>query len=210
MSETGSRPARPRGRRPGQSSTAEDIECAARDLFSEHGFSGVSVRDIAARAGVHHTLVIQRFVSKEHLFVMSFRWPFEPEEAIGRITAAGPPQAARRLAEFFVEVWDREPGRNAILMLLRRATEQESAAQLLREFVAERLLEPLVDAVQPHLSGAERRRRASMLSVQLMGLAMTRYVLCVEPLAGWSPSQVAQALTPTLDGILSAPPPRRR
>lgn len=210
MSDAGLRSTRPRGRRPGETTTGQDIERAAGELFSQHGYKAVSVRDIASRAGVHHSLVVQRFGSKEHLFVASFRWPFEPEQALAQITASGPDHAARRLVELFVEVWDQEHRRTTILMLLERAAEQEAAAQLLREFVAERVLEPLVVAVSFDVSAAERRRRASLLSVQLMGLAVTRYVLGLEPLASWSARQVANALAPTIDAILSAPAPGRR
>jgi len=206
MSSAPSPPRRPRGRRPGQSTTAEDIERAARELFAEHGFSSVSLRDIAARAGVSHSLLVQRFGTKEQLFVTSLRWPFEPDDAIADVMADGPEQAAARLVGFFVEVWDAAPRRDAILVLLRRATEQDSAAQLLREFVATRLLEPLVAAIDPALAPAERHRRASLVSVQLLGMAMSRYVLRIEPLASWPAREVQAQLTPVLELILHASP----
>ncbi|HOD16336.1 MAG TPA: TetR/AcrR family transcriptional regulator [Spirochaetota bacterium] len=40
---------------------------AAGELFSRHGFDGVSVRDIAKRAGVNHGLIHRHFGSKENL-----------------------------------------------------------------------------------------------------------------------------------------------
>lgn len=46
----------------------EAIIAAARALFSEHGYKGVTVRDIAAAAGVSPALVIKHYGSKAELF----------------------------------------------------------------------------------------------------------------------------------------------
>jgi TetR/AcrR family transcriptional regulator, repressor for neighboring sulfatase len=40
---------------------------AAGELFSRHGFDGVSIRDIAKKAGVNHGLIHRHFGSKENL-----------------------------------------------------------------------------------------------------------------------------------------------
>lgn len=48
--------------------TAERIFDAAEELFCERGFDGVSVRDIAERAGVQKALVFYHFATKEELF----------------------------------------------------------------------------------------------------------------------------------------------
>jgi AcrR family transcriptional regulator len=47
---------------------AERILAAADTLFSERGFDGVSIRDVAERAGVAKALVFYRFTNKEVLF----------------------------------------------------------------------------------------------------------------------------------------------
>lgn len=44
------------------------IITAARELFAEHGYSGVTIRDIAATAGVSPALVIKHYRSKAELF----------------------------------------------------------------------------------------------------------------------------------------------
>jgi AcrR family transcriptional regulator len=56
-------PDRPTGR---DRVVAAVIEAAA-DLFSTHGFSGVSIREIAKTAGVNHGLIHRHFGSKENL-----------------------------------------------------------------------------------------------------------------------------------------------
>lgn len=44
------------------------ILTAARELFAQHGYNGVTIRDIAAAAGVSAALVIKHYRSKAELF----------------------------------------------------------------------------------------------------------------------------------------------
>lgn len=179
------------------------IEAAARRLFAERGYSAVSVRDIAAAAGVDHSLILQRFKSKEGLFAATFQWPFDPERAVREITTGGDDEVGARLVATFLTVWDQSEHRGAILALVGRAVEQETAARMLREFVVAELLMPVLVALRPDEPAAERERRAALLSAQVMGLAISRYVLRVEPLASWGTDQVAEAFAPPIQRIIA-------
>ena len=55
-------------RRGGREQTIADILDAAEKLFSERGFTAVTVRDIAAEAGVSHALVHRYLGSKEDVY----------------------------------------------------------------------------------------------------------------------------------------------
>lgn len=48
--------------------TIEQILDAAEDLFSKHGLYGVTLKDVAKRVGVHHTLLNYYFSDKKTLF----------------------------------------------------------------------------------------------------------------------------------------------
>ncbi|WP_369411995.1 TetR/AcrR family transcriptional regulator [Hephaestia mangrovi] len=48
--------------------TMEQILDAAEYLFSKHGLYGVTLKDVAKRVGVHHTLLNYYFKDKENLF----------------------------------------------------------------------------------------------------------------------------------------------
>jgi AcrR family transcriptional regulator len=48
--------------------TMEQILDAAEDLFSQHGLYGVTLKDVAKRVGVHHTLLNYYFTDKKALF----------------------------------------------------------------------------------------------------------------------------------------------
>ena len=55
-------------RRGGREQTTAAILDAAEKLFAERGFTAVSVRDIAAEAGVSHALVHRYLGSKEQVY----------------------------------------------------------------------------------------------------------------------------------------------
>jgi len=59
----------PRSRKAEQrAETIEQIIDAAEDLFSKHGLYGVTLKDVAKKVGVHHTLLNYYFTDKKALF----------------------------------------------------------------------------------------------------------------------------------------------
>lgn len=59
----------PRSRKAEQrAETMEQILDAAEELFSQHGLYGVTLKDVAKRVGVHHTLLNYYFDDKKALF----------------------------------------------------------------------------------------------------------------------------------------------
>jgi len=78
-----------------------------------------------------------------------------------------------------------------------------SVADAMREFVNER-----VWSILPQAEGetaATAKRRTAMVSSQLMGLAFTRYILRVPPMATATPKQIARWVGPTLDRYAKEP-----
>ncbi|MFZ4428004.1 MAG: TetR/AcrR family transcriptional regulator [Saprospiraceae bacterium] len=57
-------------------STEEKILEAARELFADRGYSGVRMREIAARAGINKGLLHYYFRNKEALFISVFKESF--------------------------------------------------------------------------------------------------------------------------------------
>ena len=55
--------------------TIEQILDAAEDLFSKHGLYGVTLKDVAKRVGVHHTLLNYYFSDKKALFAAGVQFP---------------------------------------------------------------------------------------------------------------------------------------
>lgn len=85
---------------------------AAETVFSEHGFDGASIRDIAAEAGVPSALVSHHGTSKEALFHTVIARRAEPlaqmrRDALAARKAAGPPDLRAVLACFVAPLLDR-------------------------------------------------------------------------------------------------------
>jgi hypothetical protein len=74
----------------------------------------------------------------------------------------------------------------------------ERAAQSLRDFITGVVIGPLARAAGP--DGAELR--ASLVASQVLGLAVARYVVRVEPLASASADELAPLVGPNLDRYL--------
>ena len=95
-----------RGRRPGQSDTRERILDAARSRFVADGYQAVTLRAIAADAGVDVALVSYYFDSKQGLFGAAMALPVNPLDAIGGVIQLPDRQLAPALLRTFLTVWD--------------------------------------------------------------------------------------------------------
>jgi AcrR family transcriptional regulator len=194
------------GRRPGVSGTREAILGAARRAFAEHGYQHATVRGVADLAGVDPALVHHYFGTKQELFVAAVQLPVNPVEQLMAVLNEDPVQAGRRMVETFLSVWDHAATQSPLLALIRSAVGDEHAAAMLREFITEEVL----GQIAHRLGGADARLRATLVGSQIIGLAMARYIVKVEPLASAPPTQVVAAVGPTLQryltGDLADPP----
>jgi len=187
------------GRRPGVSGTREAILDAARRAFAEHGYQHATIRGVADLAGVDPALVHHYFGTKQELFVAAVQLPVNPVEQLMAVLAEDPDQAGRRMVETFLSVWDHAATQNPLLALVRSAVGDEHAAAMLREFITEEVL----GQIAHRLGSADARLRATLVGSQIIGLAMARYIVKVEPLASATPAQVVAAVGPTLQRYLT-------
>jgi AcrR family transcriptional regulator len=187
------------GRRPGVSGTREAILDAARRAFAEHGYQHATIRGVADLAGVDPALVHHYFGTKQELFVAAMQLPVNPIEHLMAVLTDDPDQAGRRMVETFLSVWDHAATQSPLLALVRSAVGDEHAAAMLREFITEEVL----GQIAHRLGSADARLRATLVGSQIIGLAMARYIVKVEPLASAPPAQVVAAVGPTLQRYLT-------
>ena len=188
------------GRRPGDSGAREAILREARQSFGSAGFSGTTIRGVARAAGVDPALVHHYFGTKDELFAASLELPFDPSVIVPALLAEGLDGLGERIVRMFVGVWDATPGQGPLLALIRSAASDERAARSLRDFVTRVVLGPLARAA----GGEGAELRASMAASQVVGLAMARYVIRLEPLASASVDELAPMVGATLDRYLRA------
>ena len=197
-----SSPAGRRGRRPGAPDTRAAILDAARSLFSTQGFSGTTIRAIAAAAGVDGALVHHYFGTKDDLFLAALDIPVDPRQILAPVVAGGPDGAAERFLRAFLSVWD-DPDVRPALLTVARAVMEPATSRVFSDGFLPVVIEPVGVAL-----GLDRPElRMPLVASQVVGLILMRYVLDVEPLASMPTDQVVATYAPTLQRYLTGPLP---
>ena len=192
--------ARP-GRRPGASGTRETILLAARARFAEVGYDRATIRAIALQAGVDPALVMHFFGSKQQLFLAAIELTVNPAEVVPALLEGGIDGLGERLARFYLGLWEDPRTRDGVAGFMRSAFTHEDAAALLRGFLGSELFGRLV----PSIDGPDAALRVELAGSHLVGIAIARYVVKVEPLASARVETVVAAVGPTIQRYLSAP-----
>ena len=190
--------ARTRGRRPGGLDTRGAIVVEARRQFGEAGYAPTTLRSVAAGAGVDPRLVLHYFGSKRGLFLEAVELPIDPSAVAGLAIRGGSGTVGERVAALILSVLDDPTSRDVLMGILRSAVTDAEAAGLVRDILSERVLLPIareVAADQPEL-------RASMVASQVIGLAIARHVVGLEPVASASRETLIAALAPAMTHYL--------
>jgi len=172
---------------------------AARGVFAQAGYDRATIRDIAGAAGVDPALVRHYFRNKEGLFVAAMELPFDTDTILAAVTDGDRERTGERVASLLLLVWDNTETRNPLLALVRSAVSNEDAARMLREFVAATIF----TRVARELGMPDARLRASLMASQIIGLAIGRYIVRVEPLASAPRETLIAAIAPTFQRYLT-------
>jgi AcrR family transcriptional regulator len=179
--------------------TLARIEQAARASFAEHGWAGTTLRGVAREADVDPALVHYYFASKEALLDAVTTPPPEWMASI-RATNATPPRGrGKAIVRNMLWTWSQPQIRDVLGSILQTAAHEPRTREKLRATVAAALL----PAIAQQLDEDERLVRASLISSQLLGLAMLRYVWQVEPLASLREDDLVRLLAPTIQRYLT-------
>ena len=189
------------GRRPGDSGTHAAILAAARRQFSTVGYDRTSMRQVALEAGVDPTLVSHFYGDKQRLFLQVVELPFDPADVLPALLAGPRRQVGMRLIRFVMQILESPDGRARVLGLLRAATAEPEAARLVRDLLTAELLVPLAAAT----ADEDAEYRAGLVMSQIVGLAIARYIVAIEPLASAPVDQVCADVAPTLQRYLTRP-----
>ena len=188
------------GRRPGPSSTRDEILRAARRRFAEGGYDRATFRAIATDAGVDPALVVQFFGSKKELFAVATVSPVTLAELAAEAEEDASARPGVRLAKLLMMWLEDEGARDALLGRVRSAATEPEAADAVREMIGAQLTEfaRLMEGDRPDI-------RASLLATQFLGVVFARFIVGAEPLASMDGEEIASWLGPTFDLYLTAP-----
>jgi len=157
------------------------------------------MRAVAAGADVDAALVHHYFGTKRELFVAAIRIPIDPMELIGPMRATPVDELGLKLASMVLTLWDSELGAGLIATL--RTILAGAEVGLLRSFLREVVVAELGARVDdPPGTGIVR---AEFVATQLVGVAMARYIVGLEPFASLPIEQIAETIAPTLQRYLT-------
>src|SRR6266487_2690482 len=107
--------ARRTGRRPGPSTTREEILAAARESFAKRGYDATSLRRVAADAGVDPALVRRFFGSKEGLLVAALTVTFRPDKDVAEVVSGDLDTLGDQIIRYTLNLWEQAPIREMLV-----------------------------------------------------------------------------------------------
>jgi len=171
---------------------------AARGVFASRGYARTTMKGIAAAAGVAPEVVRRYYRSKGDLFSAAMRLPTDPRAAVPALLAPGLEGLGDRMVRFMLLTLDDPEVRADLLALLRAGGSAYSGSRSLQEFIEATVIDRVVSA----MGVPDARMRASLISSTLIGVAVTRYLVRLEPLASASDDQVVRMVGPMIQRLV--------
>lgn len=174
--------------------TKAAILAAAREHFGKYGYQAATIRAIATSANIDPAMVMRYYGNKEGLFAAAAEFDLRlpanldgvPRTAIGAV-----------MVEHFLDRWE---GDEILMALLRSGVTNQAAAERLQNIFVEQVA-PLV----AHLSGEPRpaaAARAGLITAQMLGLALCRYILKLPPVVNLKRAELVRRVGATVQAYL--------
>jgi len=181
---------------PRSEGTRRAILAAARAMFAARGYERATIRAVAARAGVDASMVMRYFGSKEGLFAAAVTLDMQVPD-LRSVPAAG---RGELLVRDFISRWEDPVRAEEMIALLRTAVTSETVAGQLQGVLGPLVIEPIAAVGDEHAA-----ERGALIATQLLGLALCRYILRLEPLASLPGDEVVAAVAPSVQRYLTRP-----
>ena len=157
------------------------------------------MRAIAAAAGVDSALLHHYFGTKEQLFTASISMPIDAMEVIGPLRETPVEELGYKLPSLLLPLWDSEAGKGFIATL--RSMLAGPDVNLFRSFLQEIIAVEVGSRVDnPPGTGIIR---VQFVASQLIGVAMVRYILQLQPFTSLPVEQIANTIAPNLQRYLT-------
>lgn len=167
---------------------------AAREAFAETGWAGTTIRAVARAAGVDPALVYHYFGGKESLLDAATAPPQKWLENVAATWTAPRGELGAELLRLMLASWTDEEVGPVLRAVLQTAAHEASTREKLRTIVERSLMGVSHLGVDEH----DRLVRSGLISSQIMGLAMMRYVWEIEPVASMTDDEIIAAVAPNL------------
>src|SRR3974390_316143 len=197
-----------RGRRPGNSNTREEILAAAKRLFAKEGYSGTTLRKIAANAKVDVGLVSHFFKSKDDLFFECIHIPIDVFDALGAAFEGPIHDLGERVVRAYLQFWENRETAEPMISLARSSFTHEESANILGDYSRSRLSSRFTVRIKGQsLLDAEIKREGAFST--LFSVALARYVFRFGHLAELNTDKVVAVMAPIIQQTLVANLPQK-
>jgi AcrR family transcriptional regulator len=197
-SPTSPTPPTPPGSPRRSDATRGAILTAARERFATDGYERATIRAIAKDANIDPSMVMRYYGNKEGLFAAAVAIDL-------RLPDVGSPSerqdVGRTLVAHFLDIWENN---EVLTALLRVGVTNQAGAERMQGILRDQLL-PVTRQVCP--DPEQVPARAALMASQLLGLALTRYVLRIPPAVALTREEIIAWLAPTVQRYLTAPSP---
>jgi AcrR family transcriptional regulator len=177
--------------------TRDAILTAARERFATDGYERATIRAIARDANIDPSMVMRYYGNKEGLFAAAVSIDLKlpdlaalPKDDVGTV-----------LVTHFLSMWEEN---EVLTALLRVGVTNQAGAERMQGIFRDQLL-PVSRQACP--DPEQIPLRAALVATQLLGLALTRYVLRLPPAVALHHQEIVAWLAPTLQRYLTAPIP---
>jgi AcrR family transcriptional regulator len=181
---------------PRSAGTRRTILEAARAIFAARGYERTTIRAVARQAEIDPSMIIRYFGSKAGLFTAAAM----PDLPRPDLTGVPTRRRGEFLVRHLVERWESGSSEDRLVFLLRTAVTNDAVTEQLQTQFNHLVLEPISDLDDPHAD-----RRAALIGTQLLGLALCRYILRLEPLSSLSTEAIVDTIGPTIQRYLTQP-----
>ncbi|WP_432498791.1 TetR/AcrR family transcriptional regulator [Kineococcus auxinigenes] len=182
-------------------STRERILLAARSRLLSHGYTGTTLRAVAADAEVDVALISYYFASKRGLFSAVMSLTLSPPQVLAAALEGDAAQLPERLLAAVSAAWEDPDSGPALRALVVMALEEPAVLRAVVEFLEQEVIARLAEQI----GGPQATARAGAAVTTLAGVIFTRYVLRLHPAAGASREQLIRHLAPAIRASLTSP-----
>jgi AcrR family transcriptional regulator len=158
------------------------------------------MRAVAREAGVDAALVHHYFDSKDELFVESMALPVDPRQVAAVILGGPREEIGRRIITTFLGVWESDDGQQRMKAVLRSVVTSDDVARMMREGITQLIMAPVATT----LDVPDAQLRVSLVASQLIGLALTRYLVDLDPVASAPVAELVDRIAPVIQLYLTA------
>jgi AcrR family transcriptional regulator len=164
------------------------ILAAARERFAADGYERATIRAIAADAASDPALVIRYFGNKEALFAAAADFDLH----LPKLETLSRGSIGEVLVAHLLERWE---GDDTLVALLRASVTNDVAAERVRAIFATQVKTEIASlGDDPKVAVV----RAAMISSQMLGFALCRYVLRLPPVVALRRAEIVKWLGPTI------------